>query len=530
MKRFFLCASLLLMCLFLAGSLLASEVELPRRMAAPPGMVLARVTASGDLVLRIIDFEDSPVSTNVMGYQTVEKTIDGVTFKEEKEPFTVLSVGRLQLVTGSRMVPIDQSVLYGFFDANGVPVTRELAAERLAKETAVVLSNEPVERFHLLTAKDDVLVLVIPERDMPKAVVRPALFEKAVNPVTATPAVEEPQVPRQISYPPTTALARMSAQGDLDLRMIDDHVKGSEDATSRGRPSVPLGWRKVSLQREGPERIFDTKGKPVTWENAAERLAKEIPILIHYERIDPNQLLTFKEDTLLVIVPVGVFAKKPIFAKAGVPPFLPVANAMGGAEPRSEKSLPPSLGTPFPLPVPSPTLAVPIFPKPGLVYLETGFAQATDNGAVVVKVVDYSKRQGLQKAKYEPVHPSPSGEMSAIGCGSTTSAIPKKWRLLALNGGEAGIQMHDRQGNAIPWEKARKLLECETPVLLSAAPIDPEKLSVMKDDALVLVLPPRLLYPDFYRDLPTPAATPFAKPTPANPSEPPLVMPSRSFR
>ncbi len=568
MKRSFLCASLLLMCLFLAGSRLASEVELPRRMAAPPGMVLAKMTPSGDLVLRMVDTEMRRVPYTATNFTDVERIVNEV-LQQEKIPFAETTTKMARVATGWRKVTIGQSVPYGFFDIKGMPVTRAMAAKHLAKEAPVFLSVEPIERFHLLTAKEDCLILVVPVFSLLTAMVGPTSTEVSGEEASAGPAGTAPfdskpretefELPKLVGYPPATALARISQRGDLNLRLIEVETKGiastipsycirermvngtvqrevaqiHEESGMRQRP-VPVGWRRGVLVGEGSKRVFDVKGKAVTWEKAVEKFANETPVLIHFEPVEPFQLLTAKEDTLVVIVPKDLFAKTPpgqsfpaVPVGESVPPGSKVADDIVAAPDRL------SLPKPNRMPsqsAPTPNAADSLLPRPGLVYLETGFAQATDNDAVVVKMVDYASPDGLQKAKHEPVNQAKPREAIVtanfkIDNFNASTPNPKKWRLLALKRGEAGFAMHDRQGNTIPWGKAREVLEQETPVLLSTAPIDPLKLSVMKEDAVVLVIPARLLYPEVRRGLPTPLTSPFAKPTPAKPSEPPTENP-----
>jgi|GEM_PF-5436167 len=335
MKRSFLCASLLVMCALHAGSLLAQEPELPKRMAAPPGMVLARMTPSGDLVLRMVDTEAKEFSYTVTGYKTVQKTVDGRTH-QERVPFTETKTEKGRVATAWRKVLIDSSVRYGFFDTKGVPVTREKAAKELVREKPILLSQEPVEGFHLLTAREDILVLVVAAIHLPLEIEGTGFNRHPAEPLPApsAPATDDPTLPKQITNPPATALAQLSAQGDLSLRLVDAEFKSvrvtipdyrvseklvngtvRKEATLTGSRSgsrvdlVPVGWRKASLKSEDPLIILDTKGNPVTKEIAAKKLANEAPVLIHRGPVDPIQLSTAKEDTLLFVVPMDLFVK-----------------------------------------------------------------------------------------------------------------------------------------------------------------------------------------------------------------------------
>lgn len=451
-----------------------------------------------------------------------------------------------------RKVSIRQSVLFGFFDIKGMPVTRDKAATRLAKETAVLLSEAPVESFPLLTVKEDILVLVVPKSHLPISEGGTTFDPRTgyPEPVISAPAADDPPLPSQITFPPATALAQISPQGDLSLRLLDAEIDNKpfpvpsytfrekmdlgtfsikdalrENASGAKQGLRPTGWRKATLKGGDSLVILDTKGKPVTREDAAKRLAKETPVLIHFEPVDPLQMSASKEDTLLLVVPVELFAKMP-FGQCF--PAVPVSAPSALLVKRKDRSLPRQEEAPLQAPKPlnqTPAGAIPL-PAPGLVYLETGLAQATDNDAIVVKVVDYQSGHGIQKAKYEPVSPAKAEETNAtahlkIDQFMTSTPVPRKWRLLALKREEAGFAMHDCKGNAIPWEKARIMLEQESPVLLSPTPIDPQRLSVMRDDALVLVIPPELLYPNANRVKATAIDAPFAKPTPAKPSEMP---------
>lgn len=60
--------------------------ELPKRMTPPPGMVLARMTSSGDLVLRMLDTEFRQVPYSATSSMDLERTVNGV-LQKEKMPF-----------------------------------------------------------------------------------------------------------------------------------------------------------------------------------------------------------------------------------------------------------------------------------------------------------------------------------------------------------------------------------------------------------------------------------------------------------
>jgi hypothetical protein len=70
------------------------------------------------------------------------------------------------------------------------------------------------------------------------------------------------------------------------------------------------------------------------------------------------------------------------------------------------------------------------------------------------------------------------------------------WREVKIDAAEMGVSITDSTGKAISPDKLAELLDKETPVLVSATgPVDPFYLLTVKEDTLVLVVPPQLLYP-----------------------------------
>jgi hypothetical protein len=70
------------------------------------------------------------------------------------------------------------------------------------------------------------------------------------------------------------------------------------------------------------------------------------------------------------------------------------------------------------------------------------------------------------------------------------------WREVKLDAASKGVSITDAAGKAIAPDKLVKFLEKDTPVLLSATgPVDPFYLLTVKEDTLVIVVPPQVLYP-----------------------------------
>jgi hypothetical protein len=66
----------------------------------------------------------------------------------------------------------------------------------------------------------------------------------------------------------------------------------------------PTGWREVKIGTgEKGVSFHDTAGKPVAADKVVTLLAKEVPVLVAAEPIDPFHLLTTKEGTLVLVVP-----------------------------------------------------------------------------------------------------------------------------------------------------------------------------------------------------------------------------------
>jgi hypothetical protein len=68
------------------------------------------------------------------------------------------------------------------------------------------------------------------------------------------------------------------------------------------------------------------------------------------------------------------------------------------------------------------------------------------------------------------------------------------WREVRVNAADKAVSVRDAAGRPVPADKLTKLLEKDTPVLVSVnGPVDPFYLLTVKEDTLVIVVPPRLL-------------------------------------
>lgn len=70
------------------------------------------------------------------------------------------------------------------------------------------------------------------------------------------------------------------------------------------------------------------------------------------------------------------------------------------------------------------------------------------------------------------------------------------WREVKVNAAAKGVSITDATGKAITPDRLAKLLEKDTPVLVSTSgPVDPFYLLTVKEDTPVIVVPPQVLYP-----------------------------------
>jgi hypothetical protein len=70
------------------------------------------------------------------------------------------------------------------------------------------------------------------------------------------------------------------------------------------------------------------------------------------------------------------------------------------------------------------------------------------------------------------------------------------WREVKVDVAGKGVSITDAAGKAIAPDKLAKLLEKDTPVLVSAnGPVDPFYLLTVKEGTPVIVVPPQILYP-----------------------------------
>lgn len=80
------------------------------------------------------------------------------------------------------------------------------------------------------------------------------------------------------------------------------------------------------------------------------------------------------------------------------------------------------------------------------------------------------------------------------------------WREVRMDAADKTVSITDVAGKPVPADRLAKLLEKDMPVLVSAnGPVDPFYLLTVKEDTLVIVVPPQVLYPP---QLPTPSTVP----------------------
>ncbi len=94
------------------------------------------------------------------------------------------------------------------------------------------------------------------------------------------------------------------------------------------------------------------------------------------------------------------------------------------------------------------------------------------------------------------------------------------WREVAVDAADKSVSISDAAGKPVSADKLARLLEKDTPVLVSpSGPVDPFYLSTVKDDVLVIVAPPQMLYP---RQPPGPGTVvnPVPVPSPVVPKKP----------
>jgi hypothetical protein len=85
------------------------------------------------------------------------------------------------------------------------------------------------------------------------------------------------------------------------------------------------------------------------------------------------------------------------------------------------------------------------------------------------------------------------------------------WREVKVDAAEKGVSITDAAGKAIAPDKLAKLLEKDTPVLVSAnGPVDPFYLLTVKENTPVIIVPPQVLYPP-QPPMPTPSTVPSKK-------------------
>jgi hypothetical protein len=85
------------------------------------------------------------------------------------------------------------------------------------------------------------------------------------------------------------------------------------------------------------------------------------------------------------------------------------------------------------------------------------------------------------------------------------------WREVKVDAAEKGVSITDAAGKAIAPDELAKLLGKDTPVLVSAnGPVDPFYLLTVKENTLVIVVPPQVLYPP-QPPMPTPSTVPSRK-------------------
>ncbi len=137
---------------------------------------------------------------------------------------------------------------------------------------------------------------------------------------------QEPALPKTcVCSPPQTALAKAVKIGDgleIKLKLVKTEVKNVTKQIQVEKVKVvdgkqvkytetqevtvcvakPVGWREVTLNHEkAPVFVHDMHGKSVAWDHVAKALAKETPVLISVEPVDPFYLQTMKPETLVIV-------------------------------------------------------------------------------------------------------------------------------------------------------------------------------------------------------------------------------------
>jgi hypothetical protein len=183
-----------------AATVQAEEPPLPKKcLCSPPQLGIAKATGSGNslvIELKLVNVKWVEEAKDV----TVEKivVVDG---KEQKVTETQKVGMMVAMPDGwtSRILK-PQNIRFELYDIQGKPVAWDVVARSLAKETAVLVSVEPVDPFYLQTTKSGTLVIVAPAEVLYPPVAPKILEQPGSGPRTSPPQ-PAPAVPGPATAP-----------------------------------------------------------------------------------------------------------------------------------------------------------------------------------------------------------------------------------------------------------------------------------------------------------------------------------------
>jgi hypothetical protein len=158
---------LLLTAVLLAPAARAQDPKIPGNMDLPfTAMAKAAADPKGGatITMRMLTVAPADVTKKVTQYEAVTRVVNGKQVVEAVpvERQVTISVMKATGWRELRFGTADRGVMV--HDTAGKPLPGDRVAAALAKEVPVLVSmtGEPVDPFHLLTAKEGTLVLVVP--------------------------------------------------------------------------------------------------------------------------------------------------------------------------------------------------------------------------------------------------------------------------------------------------------------------------------------------------------------------------------
>lgn len=172
---------------------LAKEPPLPKTVQQPPQTAYARISPEGDLEIYLVNTIKKTVMEKYTSYEQVTKIVDG---KETiaKVPVAKMAPKEVMELGGWRKhsIKFTSPMPQVAFDKNGDPLRPEELKQRLDKETPVLVSASKLDPFYLLTAKDDVLVLLVPYQVLNPTLPGPSGVLPPIAPAAARPGNRKP--------------------------------------------------------------------------------------------------------------------------------------------------------------------------------------------------------------------------------------------------------------------------------------------------------------------------------------------------